>query len=217
MRRICVENGIWGSFLFFTQLAIQLLGVFCVSRCKTWHDLFGSADSVSIHTVMKRCRLSRKVLPLPSEFFGTVDLWGCHSGHQRSCFSIAATKVCEGKKGQSEINDLSTWVGATKSSHGKLAVYHADGGPTVTALFLCHPFRLVIGEHRVLPVRVSSSDLDFCWLGSASSGHCPTTHASSVTPKCCDAGHVMCGTSLNLTSQVWGNSSTSYIFANPKV
>lgn len=43
-------------------------------------------------------------------------------------------------------------------------VYRAGGGLTVATLFLCHPFRLVIGEHRVLPVRVRPVQLRFSLL-----------------------------------------------------
>lgn len=61
---------------------------------------------------------------------------------------------------------LSTWVGATKRFMGtRLPITgdNADGGTTVTALFLRHSFRLATGE-RVRPGRVSTEQLRFALL-----------------------------------------------------
>lgn len=96
-----------------------------------------------------------------------------------------------------------------------VCVDHADGGLTVAALFWSHSFRLVMGEHHVLPVSVSTGQLrffHFCWLSSAPSGYCPATQASRIASKGCDSARAMTGQILNSPLSHGEIVKSAYIF-----
>lgn len=86
-----------------------------------------------------------------------------------------------------------------------VTVDHADGALTVTALFWCHSFRLVMGEHHVL--RVSGSAFPLLLTQLSSMRRCPATQASSVRSKGRDSDPVTTGPNLNspLSYGKWRN------------